>query len=109
MVGKSARLLAPIALIAVAFGVYLVVHSTLAPHSTPATRTSAIVESTRRHAIRKAKHTPRFYVVKSGDTLSGISEKTGVSVSTLTTLNPALSASPNSLSPGQRVRLRPGR
>jgi LysM repeat protein len=49
---------------------------------------------------------PRFYIVKSGDTLSQISSKTGVSVERLTELNRSLASAPNSLQTGQRLRLR---
>ena len=89
MVGKSARFLAPIALIAVALGVYLVVHSTLAPHSTPDHAHERDVEGTRRHADPKAQAHAEVLRRQGGDTLSGISAKTGVPVSTLTALNPA--------------------
>ena len=46
-----------------------------------------------------------IYVVKRGDVLSGISEKTGLTVSRLMALNPGLD--PLELAPGQRIRLRP--
>ena len=49
---------------------------------------------------------PTFYVVKPGDTLSTIAAKTGVSMTSLTALNPSLASSPNSLQTGQRLRLR---
>ena len=84
MVGKSARFLAPIALAAVTLGVYLIVHSTVARHGAASpTRTSTIVDN-RRRSVRKVRHTPRFYTVKSGDTLSQISIKTGIPVVRLT-------------------------
>jgi LysM repeat protein len=107
MVGKLARFLAPIALAAVAVGVYLIVHSTVAPHPAAGTNTSSVIVNTRRHpAHKKARPQPRFYVVKSGDTLSQISSKTGVSVQQLTTLNSSLTNAPNNLQTGQRLRLR---
>jgi LysM repeat protein len=107
MVGKFARFLAPIALAAVAVGVYLMVHSTLLvpPRSTP-TRTTSVIANTRRHGTRPRHRAPTFYRVKTGDTLSQISAKTGVSVARLTSLNPAIANSPNSLQAGQRLRLR---
>lgn len=106
MVGKFARFLAPIALASVAVGVYLMVHSTLAPNSSTPTRTSVVIANSRRHAARPRHHAPTFYRVKTGDTLSQISAKTGVSVAQLTSLNPAIANSPNSLQTGQRLRLR---
>jgi LysM repeat protein len=106
MVAKIARFLAPIALAAVGVGVYLIVHSTLAHHPTAIQRTSSTIANGPRHNARGHRREPKFYTVKSGDTLSQISSRTGVSVPRLTTLNPALSASPNSLQTGQRLRLR---
>jgi hypothetical protein len=46
----------------------------------------------------------RIYVVKPGDSLSVISEKTGVGVETLQRLNPEID--PQVLRSGERVRLR---
>ncbi len=45
-----------------------------------------------------------YYVVKRGDVLSAIAQKTGVPVAELRQLNPDLD--PLALTPGQRVRLR---
>ena len=97
---KWARWLAPIALVAVAAGTYVVVHSDLADHSATATQSPVV------HSRRKAhgKPKPMFYVVRSGDSLSAIAVKTGVSQATLQALNPTLS--PNRLQTGQRLRLR---
>lgn len=104
MVAKSARFLAPIALVAVAVGVYLLVHSTLRPSTTTTTSSTAATFSTRRPA--RHHHAPKYYVVKSGDTLSAIADRTGVPASRIAALNPAISAEPNSLQTGQRLRLR---
>jgi LysM repeat protein len=46
----------------------------------------------------------RFYVVRSGDSLAIIAERTGVPLETLRELNPSLD--PQALVTGQRVRLR---
>jgi LysM repeat protein len=46
----------------------------------------------------------RFYTVKEGDTLTAISETTGVSVDDLENLNPGID--PQILTPGDRLRLR---
>lgn len=45
-----------------------------------------------------------FYVVKSGDTLSGIAATTGVTVAELQTLNPSID--PQLLSTGEKIKLR---
>jgi LysM repeat protein len=44
------------------------------------------------------------YTVKTGDTLGGIAEKTGVKVETLQELNPELD--PQALVSGQKIKLR---
>jgi LysM repeat protein len=107
MVAKIARFLAPIALAAVGVGVYLIVHTTVVHNGTTATQSSSsTVANGAKHKPRKHRRQPKFYVVKSGDTLSQISSRTGVSVAQLTSLNRSLAASPNSLQTGQRLRLR---
>lgn len=96
-----ARYLAPLALAAVAVGTYEIVHTGLQTHH-PATASVTIVRG-RRIAHQKSSKA-KFYVVRSNDTLSGISVKTGVSLAQIESLNPKLS--PDSLSTGQRLRLR---
>ncbi|MGH2914044.1 MAG: LysM peptidoglycan-binding domain-containing protein [Solirubrobacteraceae bacterium] len=109
MVAKTTRFLAPIALLAVAFGVYTIVHSNLAPRgattSTVSSSHSSIVNA-RRHGVHRGRRAPRFYTVRSGDTLSAVANKTKVGVDTLLKLNPKLQASQNNLQIGQRLRLR---
>jgi LysM repeat protein len=105
MVRLFARLLAPLALAAVAVGVYLVVHSTVAKQPTTVTKSGTTARPTGRHH-RKPKVRAKFYVVKSGDTLSGIAHTTGVSLGRLSSLNPSVSTPPYSLQTGQRLRLR---
>jgi LysM repeat protein len=106
MVAKTARFLAPIALAAVGVGVYFIVHSTIAKHTTTVVSTSSSIASGKKHVTRKHHRSPKFYVVRSGDTLSKISSRTGVPVAQLTSLNRSLSTAPNSLQIGQRLRLR---
>jgi len=52
----------------------------------------------------KPKTQAKTYVIKSGDTLEGISEKTGVSVEELQTLNPEID--PQILIAGETLTLR---
>ena len=107
MVGKGARFLAPIALVAVSVGVYLLVHSAFAHHTMTTTPTTAtIVNNQRGHPASRPHRVKRFYTVRPGDTLSEIADRTGVSAADITTLNPSLANAPNSLQPGQRLRLR---
>ena len=104
---KVFRWLAPLALVAVIAAVYLVVHKTLAPkHKVGATTTS---HQTLRVGTKKTgrprRPTRRFYVVKSGDSLSGIAVKMKLSVVSLERFNPKVN--PNSLQTGQRLALQP--
>ncbi len=98
MVRLFARLLAPLALAAVAVGVYLIVNSTISkPHSTSTPSATTLQTTGRRH--HRAKPRPKFYVVKQGDTLSAIAQKTGVSLTRLSALNPAVSSPPTACRP----------
>jgi LysM repeat protein len=95
-----------VALITCAVAVYAVVDNTLlkddsasssgGPQQTTTTKTTSKKGT-------KARKRRRAYVVKSGDTLSAISIKTGVSMATIQRLNPKLEA--DTLHAGQRVRL----
>jgi LysM repeat protein len=53
---------------------------------------------------KKERTDEKFYVVEPGDTLTTISDKTGVGVEKLTRLNPDLD--PQALISGERVKLR---
>jgi LysM repeat protein len=106
---SPARFLAPIALVAFAFALYTIVNDArdragsssggVPANTTPAAKGSKKQSSSKKSAKRKRK----TYVIKSGDTPSGIAEKTGVSVATLQKLNPDLD--PQALTVGQRLRL----
>lgn len=109
MVGwrNPARYIAPLALAAAITATYLIVHhAVLNKHTSTTTATVQTTSTVARHhgqtgsAASKAK----FYVVKPGDSLSGIAAKTGVSIATIESLNHNLN--PNSLQPSQRLRLR---
>jgi LysM repeat protein len=100
------RWLAPVALITCAVAVYVVVDNTLlkndnASNSNGTTQTTTTKSTSKKSA--KGHKRRRAYVVKSGDTLSAISIKTGVSMTTIQRLNPKLQA--DTLHAGQRVRL----
>jgi LysM repeat protein len=103
MVRRIGRLLAPIAIIAVGVSVYLVVHGTVDNHNT-VTQTQNAVDAPKHHHRHKHSHKPKYYVVKAGDTLSGIATQTGVSLTVLEQLNPNIT--PNALQTGKRLRLR---
>ena len=111
LAGNPARLLAPLALVAAALAVYLVVRSELADGDpgTP-TRPAATTTETRTSTTSGASKSrsgsskrPKTYTVKPGDVLSGIAEKTGVSLSRLEELNPDVD--PQALRSGQKLKL----
>lgn len=106
MVGwrNPARYLAPLALAAAATATYVIVHNAVKhKHPAPAPLVAprpAQAKTNAHTTVTKAK----FYVVRPNDTLSKISATTGVSLSTIESLNP--SVNPDSLHPAQRLRLR---
>ena len=92
------RLLALVALVAAAVVVVVVVTSSLPD--------SGSDEGGDRAAQEKGPKGPgdKYYFVQPGDSLSTIAEKEGIELDTLEQLNPNLD--PQTLSAGQRVRLR---
>jgi LysM repeat protein len=102
MAGRSpARFLAPLALVAVVVALYLVLNRGGSGTDTERTGGSQPVATATK--TPKAKRKRKVYVVKPGDTPSGIAEKTGVSLEQLEKANPKLD--PQLLAPGQRIRL----
>ena len=105
MTGRSpARLLAPLALVAVAVALYVVVTSDNGDGAFDGTsgspRPAATVTPV---ATRERARKRRTYTVEAGDTPSAIAEKTGVSLEALLAANP--DADPTTLSPGQKLKL----
>jgi LysM repeat protein len=108
MTGRSpARFLAPLALVAVVIALFVVVSSGLkrddASTGTPNQSSGQPVSSPTANG-KKRKKGPRRYRVKAGDTPVSIAEKTGVPLDEIMRLNPNLD--PQTLAPGQRIRLR---
>lgn len=105
---SPARYLAPIALIVIALATYLIVQSRVGGDTKPTSPAHVSSQTTTRgtsHVTRKSTQVKAaFYVVRSGDSLSVISSRTGVPLPTLESLNPGVSS--NSLQVGQRLRLR---
>ena len=103
MAGRSpARFLAPLALLAVAFALFSILGGGGGGDEEPATNTQprATATATPKKAGKRKR---KVYVVKPGDTPSGIAEKTGVSLEQLEEANPDLD--PQLLAPGQRIRI----
>jgi LysM repeat protein len=101
------RWLAPVALITCMVAVYAVVDNTLLKDESPSKGTGSSQQATTTKSTSnkaaKTRKRRRAYTVKTGDTLSAISIKTGVSLETIQRLNPKLDA--DTLHAGQRVRL----
>ncbi len=104
---SPARWLAPVALVTCAVAVYAVVDNTLLKDSSTNGNETTQRSTPTKPTARKTTTTKRrrSYTVKSGDTLSAISVKTGVPLDTLERLNPKLDA--DTLHAGQKVRLAP--
>ncbi|MBX5443199.1 MAG: LysM peptidoglycan-binding domain-containing protein [Solirubrobacteraceae bacterium] len=112
---SPARYLAPLSLVAVVIAVVVIVQSSRSASSdagTPATTTTQSERAGRDRASTseasgggRKRRPRRTYVVKSGDILSTVAEKTGVSVAELQRLNPDID--PQALQVGQRLKLRP--
>ena len=105
-----ARIFAPLALVAVVVAAFLIYQQYRDnTRGDPATSTvpAATTKSTKggKKASAKQHKTRKVYVVKQGDILSTVAEKTGVSVERLQELNPDLD--PQSLQVGQRLKLAP--
>jgi LysM repeat protein len=113
---SPARFLAPLALAVVIAGIYVVVHKDLPKskqpsgtvqtgHTTTGTGTGTGAGSPPARTHTSGTHvTVKYYVVKAGDNLDLIAQRTGVSVARIEALNPGLSAT--ALRVGQRLTLR---
>jgi LysM repeat protein len=108
---NTMRMLAPAAL--VVFGIiFLLVIVTSGGDSEPASSGEKSAEKAKdlgtpkktKTATETTPTSQSTYVVKTGDTLGSISEKTGVPVTKLQELNPQLD--PQALVSGQKIRLR---
>lgn len=98
---NPARLAAPLALVAAAIGVVIVVQASRSGSTSTATTTRTVATQ----PVRRVRAGPRVYVVRPGDTLTVIAQRTGVSLETIQRLNPAVD--PQALQTGQRLKLTP--
>ncbi|HZB76611.1 MAG TPA: LysM domain-containing protein [Solirubrobacteraceae bacterium] len=111
MAGRSpARFLAPLALVAFALALFIVLDRTTGGNDETeagGNRAAQPAETTptpdKQGKKKKAK--PKTYTVKVGDTPSGIAEKVGVDLETILELNPDLD--PQTLTPGTKLKLSP--
>ena len=103
MAGRNpARFLAPLALVAFAIALFSILGGERGGGEEPATtqQPRATATATKTPATKRKR---KVYVVKPGDTPSGIADKTGVSLEQLEEANPDLD--PQLLAPGQRIRI----
>lgn len=101
------RMLAPVALLAFAVAVALIVlGSSGSDESADGTGTTTGPQATTTNGDgTPRRRRPRTtYTVKPGDTLGAIGQKTGVEVDTLQELNPSIDL--QALVPGQKIKLR---
>ena len=108
---SPARFLAPLALVAFGIALFMVVTSSSTDPETedgsPATqeeRPAAPAGDGEEEDGGSERRGRRRYTVRPGDTPSSIAEKTGVPLEDILRLNPDLD--PQTLSPGQRIKLR---
>jgi LysM repeat protein len=103
--------MAPLALVAAAVAVVLVVQSSKSGSKGASSPASATSQSTSTRTAGRSSPTlssrppRRSYTVKAGDTLSGIAQATGVSLSRIEALNPHVDA--GALRTGQKLKLAP--
>ena len=101
---SPARFLAPLALVACSVALYMVVTSSTQPDTGGSPNRATEAQPTATPRGRRERRVRRRYTVKAGDTPSSIAEETGVPLEDILRLNPDLD--PQTLSPGQRIRLR---
>jgi LysM repeat protein len=103
---SPARLLAPLALVGFVIALLVVINGAGSDGGSEKTgskpKATATATPTKK---QKARQKRRRYVVKAGDTPSGIAEKTGVPLSQILELNPDLDD--QTLTVGDKLKLRP--
>ncbi|MFT3865758.1 MAG: LysM domain-containing protein [Solirubrobacterales bacterium] len=99
-----ARFLALVALIAAIVAVIVVVSNTHLHSNSSKTKTNhAKTEKKKQQKTKKKRTTAKTYEVQSGDTLTSIAQKTGLTVSELQALNPEVD--PQTLIAGETLKL----
>jgi LysM repeat protein len=107
MAGRSpARFLAPLALVAFALALFIVVSSTTRDDggNSGARGTGEPAQATPTPKPEKRRKVRKTYTVKAGDTPSGIAVKVDVPLDQILELNPDLD--PQALTPGTKLKLR---
>lgn len=99
---SSPRFVAPTALIAALLAFVVVVATSGVEQATPE---PTLMRTTSTQTTSASKPQARAYVVKPGDNLTVIAEKTGVAIETIERLNPDLDS--QALLVGERLKLAP--
>ena len=102
---SPARLIAPLALVGFVIALLVVINGASDDGSSEKKATPAASASATPSRKQKARKQRRRYVVKAGDTPSGIAEKTGVPLSQIIELNPNLDD--QTLAVCDKIKLRP--
>lgn len=106
MAGRNpARFLAPLALVAFVIALLMVVSATGGDDPASEGGGSSQAQPSATPTAEPRERRRKVYVVKPGDTPSGIAETTGVTLEQLEEANPDLD--PQLLAPGQRIKLPP--
>src|SRR4051794_32686395 len=101
---RTARWLAPIALIVVVGAVLAVVNNShVGAKKGSAASSQTVTGASEKTKKPKAKSTKTTYTVHTGDTLSAIAEKTGVPLDEIERLNPQIDE--QTLHAGQKIKL----
>lgn len=99
-----ARVLAVVALLAAVVLVFSAITGSSDDDGGTKSKGNRVVKKNDQAGDKKAKPKRQAYVVKDGDTLTGIAAANGVSVDTIQELNPELD--PQALIAGQKLKLR---
>ena len=106
--GSPARLLAPISLIAFTFALFIVIASSDTSDDSGDSGPRGSRQTEQISTIGETEGEPRvagnFYTVKTGDTLAGIAEEVGLTLTRIQELNPDIDA--QQLISGQKIRIR---
>ena len=110
---SPARFLAPLALIAFAIVFFSMISSSGTEGAKQSDSKSSATSTTKKSQTGATKTTkaaapakkkkPKTYTVQAGDTLGAIAEKTGVPLTTIQELNPAVDST--ALTTGQKIKL----
>ena len=105
MFRSPARVFAPLALVACAVAILVIVGGSGGSGGSSSSSNGSGTLTTSTTAKQPAKRHKKTYIVKDGDVLSQIALKTGVPLATIQQLNPNVDA--QSLHAGQKLKLAP--